>query len=75
MDQITRHPHADAWLNRLFAAKAAEGQVIRRNIDWVDRAVGRDRFIAELRARRFHLLQTADQFVVVCHPGAIHLLF
>ena len=50
-------------------------QVIRRNIDWVDREVGRDRFIAEIRARRFHLLQTADQFVVVCHPGAIHLLF
>jgi hypothetical protein len=59
----------------MFAAKAAEGQVIRRNIDWVDREVGRDRFCAEVRGRGFHLLQTADQFVVVCHPGSIHLLF
>jgi hypothetical protein len=75
MDQITRHPNADLWLDRMFAAKAAEGQVIRRNIDWVEREVGRDRFIEEIRARRFHLLQTADQFVVICHPGAIHLLF
>ena len=75
MDQIVDHRHAETWLERMFAAKAAEGQVIRRNIDWVDREIGRVRFMAEIRQRRFHLLQTADQFVVVCHPGPIHLLF
>lgn len=66
---------ADIWLARIFAAKAAEGQVIRRNIAWVDREIGRARFEAEVRRRGFHLLQTADQLIVICHSGPIHVLF
>lgn len=67
--------HADIWIERIFAAKAAEGQVVRRNIDWVAREIGIPRFMDEVRGRGFHLIQTADQFVVVCHAGEIRLLF
>jgi hypothetical protein len=74
MQPVSEH-HADLWLARIFAAKAAEGQVIRRNIAWIDREVGRARFMAEVRRRGFHLLQTADQFIVVCHSGPVHMLF
>ncbi|NBE08417.1 N-(5'-phosphoribosyl)anthranilate isomerase [Paragemmobacter ruber] len=74
MEPVPDH-HADLWLARIFAAKAAEGQVIRRNIAWIDREVGRARFMAEVRRRRFHLLQTADQFIVVCHSGPVYMLF
>jgi hypothetical protein len=70
------HPaHADVWIDRIFAAKAAEGQVVRRNMDWVAREIGVARFMDEVRARGFHLIQTADQFVIVCHQGEIRLLF
>ncbi len=66
----------DAWLAEMFAAKAAStGGVIRRNRHWVDNEIGRDRFMAEVRARGFHLLETGHQFIVVCHPGNIHLHF
>ena len=73
--QPIRQTSAEAWIRLIFAAKAAEGHVIRRNVTWIDREVGRDRFIAEVRARGFHLLQTADQFIVVCHSGPVHMLF
>lgn len=72
--QMIRESTADNWLRLMFSAKAADGHVIRRNIDWIDREVGRDRLFAEVRQRGFHLLQTADQFIVVCHSGPIHLL-
>lgn len=73
--QPIRQTSAEAWIRLIFAAKAAEGHVIRRNVTWIDREVGRDRFIAEVRARGFHLLQTADQFIVVCHSGPVRILF
>lgn len=73
--EIMRQTSADGWIRLIFSAKAADGQVIRRNVTWVDREVGRERFISEVRARGFHLLQTADQFIVVCHSGPVHLLF
>lgn len=70
------HPlHADTWIDRIFAAKAAEGQVVRRNVDWVAREIGIPRFMTEVKSRGFHLILTGDQFVVVCHPGEIRLLF
>ncbi|MBC2835432.1 N-(5'-phosphoribosyl)anthranilate isomerase [Gemmobacter straminiformis] len=73
--QMSRLSTADTWIRLIFSAKAADGHVIRRNVDWIDREVGRDRFLREVRARGFHLIQTSDQFIVVCHSGAIHLLF
>ena len=75
MDMMTPHPHAESWIARIFAAKAAKGQVIRRKIEWIDREVGRARFMSEVRRRDFHLLQTADQFIIVCHSGPVHMHF
>ena len=66
---------AITWLDQIFVSKGANGQVVRRNRDLVAREIGIDRFIAEVRARELHLLQTADQFVVICHRGEIRLLF
>lgn len=74
MDSLSP-PHAEVWIDRIFSAKAAEGQVVRRNVDWVASEIGIARFMAEVRARGFHLIQTADQFVVVCHKGEIRMLF
>jgi hypothetical protein len=67
--------HADIRIERIFAAKAAPGQVVRRNIDWVAREIGMPRFMDEVRGGVCHLIQTADRFVVACHAGEIRLLF
>jgi hypothetical protein len=65
----------DAWIRLIFSAQAAKGGVVRRSIAWTDREVGRDRFFAEVRSRGFHLLATSNQFIVVCNPDPVQLLF
>ncbi len=42
---------------------------------WIDREVGRERFMAEVRARGFHLIQSGDQWVVICHSGFFRVVF
>ncbi len=72
---LPRHLN-DKWINQMFATKAArKGAVVRRSVNWVDREIGRDRFLSEIRRRNYHVIQTADQFVVICHNGPIQLLF
>ncbi|PIV73389.1 MAG: N-(5'-phosphoribosyl)anthranilate isomerase [Rhodobacteraceae bacterium CG17_big_fil_post_rev_8_21_14_2_50_65_11] len=67
---------AHRWIDHMFAAKSARrGSVVRRSRAWVDREVGRSLFEAEVRRRGYHLIETADQFIVVCHNGPIRILF
>jgi hypothetical protein len=76
MDISPRHHAPDLWLGQIFAAKAvASGGVIRRNRRWVEDEIGRDRFVAEVQRRGFHLLETGDQLIVVCHCGPIRMHF
>ena len=76
MQVRTRETSPEYWLNQMFAAKAAQrGGVVRRSFAWVDREVGRKRFEAEVRRRNFHLIRTANQYVVICHDGPIRILF
>jgi hypothetical protein len=64
------------WVRQLFGTKAAlKGAVVRRSMAWVHREVGKDLFEAEVRRRGFHLVQTADQYIVICHNGPIRMLF
>ncbi|KAA0921085.1 N-(5'-phosphoribosyl)anthranilate isomerase [Aquicoccus porphyridii] len=75
MQMVTRKTRADAWIDQVFSARAArKGAVIRRSIAWIHREVGQDRFFAEVRKRGHRLMQTADQYIVVCHNGPIHIL-
>lgn len=69
------HHDPDNWIRLIFSAQAAKGGVVRRSIDWVDREVGRERFMQEVRRRGFHLLQSSNQFIVVCNQGPVQVLF
>lgn len=66
---------ADQWIAQLFAAKAAAGGVVRRSIAWVDREVGRDRFVAEVKSRGFHLVASRSQFIIICNRDPVTILF
>ncbi|GAW35229.1 hypothetical protein RA2_02289 [Roseovarius sp. A-2] len=75
MQMMTRKTPPEDWLNQMFAAKAARKDTgVRSSIPWVDREVGRDRFQREVRQRGFHLIETADQYIVVCHNGPVRIL-
>ncbi len=75
MDLTSHRNTPDPWIQQIFASQAARrGGVVRRSIAWVDREVGRDRFLEEVRCRGFRLIRTADQFIVICHRGPIELV-
>lgn len=76
MNSMTRISDPQFWLDQMFTAKSVQkGGVIRRSRAWIDREVGRDMFLRDVRRRGFHLIRTADQFIVVCHNGPIEILF
>lgn len=68
MRQIPLNMTAERWLLSLFSAKAArEGGVIRRNVQDVDRLVGRNAFIRDVNRRGFQLLRNGSQYIVICN--------
>lgn len=74
--QTYRVTSPDSWIAEIFSAKAAQtGGVIRRNVDWVTREVGEDLFMQEVRRRGFRLLRAGNQFIVVCSPSPVYILF
>lgn len=60
-------PGHPSWLDQVFAAKAARsGGIVRRAVRDVEREIGRAALIAEVERRRFHLIECADQFIIIC---------
>lgn len=72
MTMPLRHMQAECWLFALFASKAAvEGGVVRRAVRDVERLVGRDRFIAEIRRRGYAMVENSGQFVIFCNNAPL----
>jgi hypothetical protein len=62
----------EGWISHLFNSQAArDGGVIRRQVRDVERYVGRDVFLVEMRRRGFPVLENAGQFIIVCNQEPI----
>jgi len=73
---LVNRPNPDPWIDQLFSTKSARrGAVVRRSMNWVEREVGHARFQEEVRRRGYHLIRTANQYIVICHNGPIDILF
>jgi len=65
----------DRWIVQLFSAKSvAEGGIIRRKVADVERLIGRQRFLHEVRRRGFHAIENAGQFIVFCNQDPVNVL-
>lgn len=65
----------DRWIVQIFSARAAaEGGIVRRRVRDVERLVGRDRFLREVRRRGFRAVENGDQFVIFCNRDPVRLL-
>lgn len=65
----------ERWIVQAFSARAvAEGGVIRRKVEDVERVVGRKRFLHEVQRRGFHAIENADQFIVICNQDPLMIL-
>jgi hypothetical protein len=75
MDAILRKADPEGWIAEVFSAESvARGGVIRRDLRRIDREIGRDRFISEVRARGFHLVETGGQRIVICNTGFLRVV-
>ena len=65
----------EEWLRQIFSSKAArDGGVVRRKVADIDRMVGRDAFLSELRRRGFRAVENAGQYVIFCNRGPIKIV-
>jgi len=61
-----------AWIEQIFNASQARYQgVVRRSVQSVERYSSVADLVAAARARGFHVIETGDQLVVLCHPGEL----
>ncbi len=62
----------ETFFGSLFSSKAAQtGAVVRRKVRDVERYVGRDEFLIELRRRGYPVVENAGQFVIFCNREPI----
>jgi hypothetical protein len=60
------------FLQHLFGSQAArDGGVIRRKVRDIDRYVGREVFLTEMRRRGYPVVENAGQFVIFCNNEPI----
>ncbi|QPH54894.1 N-(5'-phosphoribosyl)anthranilate isomerase [Pontivivens ytuae] len=68
-------PGPDVWLAQIFEARAvARGGVVRRQRRDIERHVGWERLVAEVKRRGFHLVKTGDQVLILCHSGHFRVI-
>ncbi|MGE1613540.1 hypothetical protein [Pseudomonas monteilii] len=63
-----------AWVDQVFASASAQnGGVVRRSRATVDEYSSLAEIIQEATDRGFHVVETGDQVVILCHTGAIQV--
>jgi hypothetical protein len=69
-------PGKKEWIAQIFAAKAAKtGGILRRKTTSVQKYASVAALEAEVRRRGFHLVLIKDQYLILCNPGEIKLIF
>ena len=75
MSQLPEVISPERWIVHLFSAKSvAEGGTVRRKVADVERLIGRDRFLHEVRRRGFRVVENAGQFIVFCNCEPVYVL-
>ena len=64
-----------AWLDQLFSAKVTtkEGGIVRRKKKSVRKHASLRELADEVKERDWHLIETQDQYVVICRSGAVKI--
>lgn len=65
----------DVWMQQIFDAKSArQGGVVRRKLADVERNVGLDAFLREIRRRGYHAVENSGQVVIFCNNAPTRVL-
>lgn len=75
MHHLPAHLSPDRWIIQIFSARAVtEGGIVRRKVRDVERLIGRERFLHEVRRRGYRVAENAGQFIVFCNRDPVRLL-
>lgn len=75
MAQLPEHLTPQRWLAQLFSSREAmSGGVVKRRVRDVERLVGRDAFVRDVRRRGFQAVENGRHFVIFCNPAPIRRL-
>lgn len=63
-----------AWIDQLFDAAIVKKEgIVRRKKSDVHHYSSFDELLEQVRERGYHLIETGQQYVVLCHKGAMHI--
>lgn len=72
MKDMPEYLSPERWIAHLFASQSArEGGIVRRRIRDIERYVGRENFLAEMKRRGFPVVENAGQFLIFCNQEPI----
>ena len=75
MSELRKILPPEVYVRNMFTAKAArDGGIVRRSIRDIERVMGRDAFLDEMRRRGFTTVENAGQFVIFCNSERVRRL-
>lgn len=64
-----------AWIDQVFKAGAvAKGNFVRRKKTNVDKYASMKELTKEVKKKKFHLIETGDQIIVICNKGDVKIV-
>ena len=67
-------PNPYSYIREIFRADTVKrGGIVRRKIADVQRLASYRALLDEVKERKFHLIETGDQYVIICNPGNFKL--
>ena len=62
------------WLEQIFEAQIVKKEgIVRRKKSDVHHYASLDELLEYVRENGWHLIETGNQYVVLCHPGAMKI--
>lgn len=75
VDTVTQYHQGavmGAWLDQVFqAGQVDRGGVVRRSVHDVEQYTSLTEVVWEAKRRNFHVIETGDQIVILCHEGSL----
>lgn len=71
MTRVFRMSSPAPWQDQIFGTKS---DIVRRSVASVEREMGREALELEVRRRGFHLIEAADQFIIVCRSDPLRVI-
>lgn len=61
-------------IEEIFSAKIAKRDgIVRRDKRDIDKLIGFDELLREVKKRDFHLIETGNQYLIICNPGVLQV--